>query len=380
MSRLKHLTFLIGVFLMLASGSAKSEELKWTHYGLRPLGMGNAFIAVADDYNALFYNPAGLARIKEWDGEFLNPRLTFSQSIVEIASDIQELANASSDNEQAALETFQDLTGQTHHFSIGLTPHLIFRGFGFGAAFEVANTLVVHSDIDIEADLGVNLIAPFMFAGNVLDDRLSIGGGFKIVGKGGVDENFNIDDLSAFSENKNEEESNQTASNDKQLEDYVQGGFGLGFDFGLLFTPVKTMEPTIGLSVMDIGGTPYQKADVSGTALKAPATRLPAVNTGISVKPLMMNNMYLMLAADAHAINQPVHYSHKLNFGLEWGYGSIIKLQTGLKEGYLSGGFQFDVRYINLKAVTYVVDHGPVVGLHEDLAERRFALQLKILI
>ncbi len=31
----------------------------------RALGMGNAFVALADDYHALFYNPAGLARIEE---------------------------------------------------------------------------------------------------------------------------------------------------------------------------------------------------------------------------------------------------------------------------------------------------------------------------
>ncbi|MCB0343255.1 MAG: hypothetical protein KDD59_13500, partial [Bdellovibrionales bacterium] len=31
----------------------------------RALGMGNAFSAVAEDYNALFYNPAALARRKD---------------------------------------------------------------------------------------------------------------------------------------------------------------------------------------------------------------------------------------------------------------------------------------------------------------------------
>jgi hypothetical protein len=31
--------------------------------GIRPLGMGNAFVAVADDRNALSYNPAGLAHV-----------------------------------------------------------------------------------------------------------------------------------------------------------------------------------------------------------------------------------------------------------------------------------------------------------------------------
>lgn len=33
--------------------------------GARPLGMGNAFVAVADDANTIMYNPAGLTRIKQ---------------------------------------------------------------------------------------------------------------------------------------------------------------------------------------------------------------------------------------------------------------------------------------------------------------------------
>jgi hypothetical protein len=42
-----------------AHGGAAPPELP----GTRPLGMGNAFVAVADDRNALYYNPAGLGRL-----------------------------------------------------------------------------------------------------------------------------------------------------------------------------------------------------------------------------------------------------------------------------------------------------------------------------
>ena len=38
--------------------------------GARPLGMGHAFVAVADDVNAVYYNPAGLINIT-------SPQLTF---------------------------------------------------------------------------------------------------------------------------------------------------------------------------------------------------------------------------------------------------------------------------------------------------------------
>jgi len=33
--------------------------------GARAIGMGESFVAVGDDVNALFWNPAGIARIKE---------------------------------------------------------------------------------------------------------------------------------------------------------------------------------------------------------------------------------------------------------------------------------------------------------------------------
>ena len=35
-------------------------------YGARPLAMGGAFVGIADDTNAVFTNPAGLAKIKDW--------------------------------------------------------------------------------------------------------------------------------------------------------------------------------------------------------------------------------------------------------------------------------------------------------------------------
>jgi len=43
--------------------------------GVRPLGMGGAFAALADDENALFYNPAGLGFLEEMRfGSFYEPR------------------------------------------------------------------------------------------------------------------------------------------------------------------------------------------------------------------------------------------------------------------------------------------------------------------
>jgi len=43
--------------------------------GARPIGMGNAYVGLADDVNSIFINPAGLADIKSWQVQSMTTRL-----------------------------------------------------------------------------------------------------------------------------------------------------------------------------------------------------------------------------------------------------------------------------------------------------------------
>src|SRR4051812_94611 len=58
---------LLGIFALLplccASMQAAFQDTGW---GARPIGMGGAFTAIADDSNASLYNPAGLVQV-EWN-------------------------------------------------------------------------------------------------------------------------------------------------------------------------------------------------------------------------------------------------------------------------------------------------------------------------
>ena len=111
-----------------------------------------------------------------------------------------------------------------------------------------------------------------------------------------------------------------------------------------------------------------------------PSLTEPSLNLGFSFKPLQKKDQYITLSADSHSINQASHYSQKLNFGFEWGWRSSIKIQAGLKAGYLTAGAQLDVGLLNLRVCSYIVDHSPIVGLSEAMIERRYALQFKALI
>ena len=81
---LKFFTIFLVFLVPIVKVTEARADADWTHFGVRPLAMGNAYVAIADDYNALFYNPAGIARLKEWNGEFFNPAIAFSKNTVEI--------------------------------------------------------------------------------------------------------------------------------------------------------------------------------------------------------------------------------------------------------------------------------------------------------
>lgn len=371
MSRLAKIVFL-SLGAIVFTSFAQAQEVRWTHYGVRPLGMGNAFVAVADDYNALFYNPAGLARLKSWDGELFNPTVEVSQNMLSFIDKAGDLSGGGMDSTVAMLDLLEEQSGKVQHFGIGLTPHLIFNGFGFGIGLEMAGTMMFTRYPSVAIDLGPRLIAPISYARNFLEDRLSVGMSLKFVMRGGVNHEFSIQDIEAFS-------SKSDNATGPKLDDFVEGGSGVGADVGILFTPIKTMEPTLGLSITDLGGTPYEKIDVSGEAVRAPAARLPSVNVGLSVKPIQTTGTYLMTTMDVHSANQPFSFSKKFNVGLEYGVGSVLKLQTGLHQGYLSAGMQVDVGLLNLKLVTYTEELGVSAGA-ASLPDRRYAFQFKLLI
>lgn len=356
---------------------AFGQTQPWTHYGIRPLGMGNAFVSIADDYNALFYNPAGLARLKEWDGELLNPQLEMSKNTTDFIKDAADLAGGSQDSVKNVLNLIEKETGKNQRVALGITPHLIFPGFGFGAGFDIDANMTFHRYPSVDLDVGSRLILPIAFAFNTLEDRLSLGFAIKLRARGGIDHEFSIDDLEAFiKNNKKNTDGTTAATKQAELKDYVEGGSGVGGDFGLLFTPVKTMEPTFAFAVSDIGSTAYSKFDFNGNALGTPDPQLAAVNTGFSLKPVSIGRMYVRTSIEAHAINQPYSFSKKLNLGLEWGHGEWIKLQTGLHQGYFSAGAQLDIFLLRIALVTYAEELGTYAGSHED---RRYAAQIKFI-
>lgn len=85
---------LLLAFAAIPNARADFEDMGW---GARPMGMGGAFVGLADDSRAVFYNPAGLAYIRrtELSGDYarlhggLKDQSTLSSSLFSLAVPIK---------------------------------------------------------------------------------------------------------------------------------------------------------------------------------------------------------------------------------------------------------------------------------------------------
>ena len=68
----------------------KDEEPLFLFRGARPLGLGNAYEAIADDIYAIHYNPAGLAQVDETIFQFLIIRGRATEDFIDEATTIDE--------------------------------------------------------------------------------------------------------------------------------------------------------------------------------------------------------------------------------------------------------------------------------------------------
>ena len=89
--------------------------------GIRPLGMGGAFIAVADDYNLLQYNPANLAKAKNFQLNIPHIEVETSQKSIDFLTYfINNSSLFSGDLSSWTSETIDKLTNAALKLNVNL--------------------------------------------------------------------------------------------------------------------------------------------------------------------------------------------------------------------------------------------------------------------
>ncbi len=333
---------------------AGARELPSYFEAVRPLGMGGAFTAVADDENALFYNPAGLDRVPTWGFGLVNPLVEAGEKGVDLYHDIQD---TDFNDTTEVTELLRDYIGEYLHYRAAMFPHFVMHRFALGVLGQVNVNVEPHNVAFPEADVdaSVTVGAHVGLGWGFFDGKLRVGGAVKYVKAYRLREIYTAADIAA-------------SDFEDRLDEDLKDGAGVGFDVGGMVTLPVPLNPTVAVVVQNVSDTDL------GDAGELPQQ----VNLGFS---LSHSFAWLTLtgAADwvdvTHNVGEDDDTYKRLHFGVEARLPKVLSVRAGLYQGYSSFGASVDLWILRLDYATYAEEIGSAAGVRAD---RRHVLQVTL--
>lgn len=344
---------LILMFLLLGSFThLHAEELPNLYRGIRPLGMGGAFITLSDDENAMFYNPAGLNDVSGFGVDILNPSVEWSENSSSLYKDFKDLET---DDEGAVADFMSERVGDRQHIRTALLPNLTMHNFAVGllgqATFDLdvrnrSNPVVVT---DIKIDLGLLVSGALGF----YDRQLQIGATGKYIKRDGIRHTYTAREIASdgFDPLDQREKENDFA-----------------FDLGAKFNPKMVLSPSFAVVLQNITDLDF-----------GPLGEIPQqLNIGAAVNP-NLGILKTTLAVEIDDVTKNVDGDKDLykraHLGAEIRFPMILALRAGVNGGYLTGGIGLNLWIVSVNYATYAEELGAFSG---QRADRRHILQASL--
>jgi hypothetical protein len=360
--------------LSLFCSTAGAKELYGPEAGVVPFGMGRAYSAIADDWLALHYNPAGLALVKKLDFQLLELRLGVNETVLQNYSNFKDLGGTSGG---ALANTLDDFTGKRLMAAGGnitqLTiPHMALAMiYDTQTNFNLENQAYPQTEMRYTKDLG------FMLGGAVgMGKRkdLRVGLAVKYINRTGSSRSVPVSDLAG---NRN-----------SILDGFKSSGTGIGADFGLQYRLPTSGRTEITTSFVwhDIGhtrfGTSHQKSApsaieqniVAGLGVRFPIGGRKNRRLERRYGPSRSTN-HLSFAFDYSHLNygwDKEHLPKHTHFGMNLDL-PLLSLQLGLNQTSITYGTSFDIGVVRVSVASYAEELGNYGGQKTD---RRYLVSI----
>jgi outer membrane protein OmpA-like peptidoglycan-associated protein len=326
--------------------------------GIRVDGMGGAFVAVADDDNALFYNPAGLASLVRW--QFTFPHLLVGTDIrsfdqtqfwMQHYNEFSQFPAVSPEVADMATHT------RIHYLTEGAMKY-VGPNFGFGIWLNTDELLTTQAVLVPEAtwDIRARLV-----------ENLSFGWGWDIPQFGWLAAGlaFKATQRGVSQETKNVLEFPGLSGLDYDIE------WGGGVDLGLQY------KPTSELSFAIVAADLYTRI--------MEEVQPPNLKIGFAYRPHWLNfeDLSTIFAFDVVELNwqgdnefknSPQNAAQinlaKVRVGLEFWLSQLVALRGGLSQGYPTAGFGLTTPFMNLQWAYFGRELGTYPGQNPEWNQR----------
>ncbi len=357
-------------FHSTAYGQAKialDNELLSIVKSVEALGMGGAYYSKSNNKYAAFYNPAGIARVKESSIDYLPLTLGVDSDAISSLSSVNNIiSNAGSSTDTAIDSIFNIFMGKfvtvgpitffpaytRKGFSVGFFSNTTLKATAYNNALPELQA-VARSDNGFTTTFGYNFLR---------DDALSFGVSFKALVRAQVDRTYTAFDLVDIIVN-------QKAIFGDIIADLFENGlaFGAFASLGIIYDlPFLKSEiaPRIGISVNDVGYL-FRLNDSSNVdAIN------PSMNVSLGISPSYYNTIksdIMIDFVDLFFLNSnDKSILKRINIGAEVLFIDTYALRVGIHQGYPTFGAGLKFKYFSLDYAFYTEELGYDVGQFRD--------------
>jgi hypothetical protein len=353
---LPKVTCMLGIFAILfflemwMKDSAYAASFNPLYRGARAQAMGNAFVAVADDEEAIFYNPAGLAGIKNFSINLLAADVDASTDLVYGYPTLGALTSS------PTISSVNSLMGKDLYARTQVTSTFVGPSFGLALLMdEQVQSLMKNKSwpralvgaqgtYGVQSGFGIRILKLKKKKG-----ELRFGAAGKLLWRSGGYQNPSLTQLLTL----------DSSTFTTLLNNFGLGvGADAGFQFIYNFRKKITLQGAVVMN--DIGNTSF----VSGAD-----SQLSNLTFGLAAK---YNNadMKATLAYDFSHAFETIDWRKKNHIGLELEFPGI-SLYAGINQIYLSYGVGVDLSLFKIMVLSYTEEQATLVG--QD-PEQRFML------
>ena len=328
------------IAILIFSLSAPAAELYESGLPVRCLAMGGACISQMRGAQALFINPAALARVDGFD-------FILAQVQAGVSKDAQRfLQQAQNNSTGLTLADVSGLYGKTLAADISARTSIAMPFFGIG--FYAQNYLVETFNNPTFPTFNANFISDYGYA---IGGAIPVGPmtSFGIMGRHvkrwGGNKDINVTDL--------------VGTTDRNLinQSFQDRGAGNAIDLSFMTTFPTAYKPTLAVVWQDVGSTRFEMT--SGT--QSPPAQKDNLMLGGSIEHEFAYANFTH-ALDYKFITTPNEpFSKKLHLGSEVSFG-LIDLRAGFSQGYLTYGAGVDLWLIRADVAFYSTELGTYAG------------------